>query len=815
MSSSELGHLPGAHRRWHIRFLRWFKRGSHNVALRDAAADHLLRLIVARAALDGAFQLVLAQASIHLLLPWQTFRRAFLASFQRSAVDSTDFDGAREWWLEAASRHRQQAALCLSRYDAWATAFSGAVAAALLRHPRPASASRHAKWSERHQEHIAYWSRQQRAVRGVMDLEFQLARLGRETVQETVASLESLEAEQIELLQELETATAWLERWPDEADSDSFPQPKARLLSSGERLAEWLRRTTANARLELPTAIEAVKPRRALPGLRKPWRDLEAIRVFNSALEDAGGPLLVTGLREAEAVHRTIVREIERAREVVEFGLETARAEPATGDELAREAIGNARSLLRYQKETTPEIGATVEAYAASAIAAVLLESDAVLEKHRIGLLAHVTRQRGGRIFRQLRSLTAEGLRTGSRYGWDAAREGYRWTLTKIGWLAAPPRRVDPVIRRVDLGDCLQVQLHARNLPMLYRRLFRLAPVEDPRFLVGRDEEMAGFVDALARWQAGRGASAIVVGARGSGKTSLINCAVARVFPKCEVVRGQFCDRLTAPAQMMGFVRSLLGLPEDADLGESLAERHRVVLVEEFERTFLRTVNGFDGLRSLLDLMYLTGRSTLWVFSVNETAYQYLDAVVGLGRHFSHHINAMAVKQEDLSKAILQRHGLSGARLEFAPLPPEDPRVSGARRLLGFEQDAQRLFLDALYEQSEGIFRAAYELWQGSIERMEAGVVHMRQPLAPDYRDLAAAMTLEDCFALKAILQHGSLTPDEVALVLATNRESSVRQLERLHLLEVLEPEPASPGVRVRPEAGRLVRETLSRRNLL
>jgi hypothetical protein len=390
-----------------------------------------------------------------------------------------------------------------------------------------------------------------------------------------------------------------------------------------------------------------------------------------------------------------------------------------------------------------------------------------------------------------------------------------RSVLLKIGWIAPPTQPAAPVMRRADLAESLAVQLRDRDLPMIYRRLFRLAPVEDPRFLVGRNAEMAGFVDALKCWEMGKGASVIVIGARGSGKTSLINCAASGVFQRCDVVRGQFCDRLVTTAQMEAFVRGLIEIPADADVVAALGERRRVVLIEEFERTFLRTANGFEALRKLLDLMYSTGRSTLWVFSVNETAYQYLEAVVGLGRHFSHRINAMSVRHEDLTKAILQRHGLSGLRLEFAPLPDEDPRVSRIRRFLGLEQDPQRLFLDALYEQSEGIFRSAFELWQGSIERVDGGIVRMRQPLAPKYGSLAAHMSLEDCFTLKAILQHGSLTPDELARVLATSPEESVRQLERLHLLEVVEPEPASPGVRVRPEAGRLVREILNRRNLL
>ncbi len=815
LSGREVVELTGADRRSQMALWRSLHRKPKAVHLRDAASDRLERIVLSRAPLDGAFQLLLAESSLHLLVPWQTCRRAFLAALAQSDRERVDVERAREWWIDAAGRYEQRAALLLARYEAWARSIAPALGQALVRNPQPASAGRRAQWAKQHREHLSFWSRQQRAVRSVVDLELHLARLACDTGLETGASLESLDAEHTELVEELDAAICWLQEWPDGEACDAFPQPKARLLSSEERISEWLRRASARVREELPAAIETVVPRQALPGWRKPWRDLEPAKVLLGALTTAGAPLLLAGFREVQEVHRAIVREIERAREVVDFGVETARLERGSGEAFAREAVRNASTLLSYQKGATPEIRPAVEASAARAAAAVLLEGDLALEKGRIGLLAHVTRQRGGRAWRQFRATTGRAVQAGSQRLWAATRAVFRWVLLRIGWISASRPQIEPVIRRADLADTLDVHLHARDLPMIYRRLFRLAPVEDPRFLVGRDAEMAGFADALKRWEAGKGASVIVIGARGSGKTSLINCAASGVFARCDVVRGQFCERLETAAQMAGFVRDLLRVPTHADPAAALAERRRVILIEEFERTFLRTVNGFDALRMLLDLMYSTGRSTLWVFSVNETAYRYLEAVAGLGRHFSHHINAMSVRQADLTNAILQRHGLSGLRLEFAPLPVQDPRVSGVRRFLGFEQDPQKLFLDALYEQSEGIFRAAFELWQGSIERVEGGIVHMRQPLAPDYEKLVSEMTLEDCFMLKAILQHGSLTAAELARVLATSREDSVRQLKRLHLLEVLEPEPASPGVRVRPEAGRLVRETLSLRNLL
>ena len=426
-----------------------------------------------------------------------------------------------------------------------------------------------------------------------------------------------------------------------------------------------------------------------------------------------------------------------------------------------------------------------------------------------------MTGQRGRAAFNMLAEVSADAVRLFARETWSTTRHGSRWFLLKIGWVSEPPKRLESVVRRAHLGDTLEVDLRGRDLPMIYRRLFRLAPVEDARFLVGRDAELAGLAEAVKRWECGKGAAVMVVGARGSGKTSLLNCAAGSVFERYEVINAHFSERLTSCTEMDSFLRNALHLQDDGDMTAELASSPRIIILEEFERTFLRVMNGFDALRHLLDLMYATARSTLWVFSTNETAYRYLDVVVGLAEHFSHHINAMSVQQEDLTSAILQRHNLSGLRLAFAPLPPEDPRVSKLRRTLGFEQDPQRLFLDALYAQSEGIFRSAFELWQRCIERVEGGVVHMRQPLSPDYTGLSAELLLDDLFALKAILQHGSLTRDEVSRVLGFDGAASRRQLDRLRSLEVLEPEAGCPGLRVRPEAGRFVREALARRNLL
>jgi hypothetical protein len=76
------------------------------------------------------------------------------------------------------------------------------------------------------------------------------------------------------------------------------------------------------------------------------------------------------------------------------------------------------------------------------------------------------------------------------------------------------------------LPDEFNVDPASAELPALYRHLFRPDPVEEARFLVGRGTELAALADARARWEAGHSAAVIVTGERGSGKTSLVNCAL-------------------------------------------------------------------------------------------------------------------------------------------------------------------------------------------------------------------------------------------------------------------------------------------------
>nr|WP_321477991.1 ATP-binding protein [uncultured Paludibaculum sp.] len=763
-----------------------------------------------RARLDGSLFAALAKGVLLLLEPWQHVRREAFGGLAGQTAGSIDLH--RQNWMEALTALHHQGEEALQGHAAWAAASSERVARFLLRHTAPLPAHRHQQLLDRRQHLFRFWSRQRRSVNSAVEVEYELGQAAYEGVSAGQAILAQLDQEEAGLLQELESVIDWLRNFGQPGTGD-FPAPQNNLVSGEDHASDWEHRLEAFAEQHLPQICEAIDPCSALPVRAGAWRRLAPRKVFLESLSGVGHSRVLEGCREAESVHRSVVREIERTREVVEFGLEASQEEGQGA--IARESVENALSLAIHQRTRSRSPRALVEQRLVEGLAGALFLTHFTLEQRRLGLLTQLVRNRGSKAFRTAQQLGFHGTLEGTRRLSLAVGAAYRAALVKIGWEPPPIAALEQVAYRGYVDEVLRLRSDVHDLPMIYRRLFRLAPLQDPRFLVGRETEMGALSEARALWDAGRGVSVLLVGARGSGKTSMLNCAVASRFADVPVIQSYFSQRLTGAEDIRAFLCDLLRLPAGCNPMEHLSTGRRVLILEELERTFLRRLGGFQAVEELLRIISATSHSTLWVLSLNQHSYQFLDAAVGLGEHFSHRINAMAVTPEELKTAILLRHHLSGLRLQYPPPMKVDPQFGRLRAILGLQQDPETHFFDALYRQSEGIFRSAFELWQKFMDRVEGGVLYLRQPEEPDCGPLLASLTLRDSQTLHAIVQHGSLTVEDHAGIFECSSQDSRLRLEKLIALEFLEPDPLCPGLRIRPEAGRIVHMALYRLNLI
>ncbi len=740
-------------------------------------------LAVRRARIDGELQAVMAQALASL----PALFRIWLSH------DQTGAEAAWLRWRESAEKLDRRGAAVLSRYEEWAKS------AATL---DPGLSASHAA---RHDRHLAFWWRRQRSVASTLSHAGGLARAGVELLRLAGRMTKEIDRERMDLLTALRAQAAYLDDW--RGGPFDPPEMNARIASAEEWVERWW--SSANRFLPeaLPSTVERFLPRSPIPSIFHRSDLIAPAEELRAALRRAAAAGFRASFLEVTEGHLAIAREIKRASETVAYASE---ASAASGTDLLSEAVANVRERLREREQASVQ-GPT--GLAKSFTRAIV---DGVLQAAREASAGPIQRA-GFRFQRRLQAWLRESGAGAAGQAESAAIAlgrlvfaSYDSFLVKIGWKTPARTPVPPVAVRTDFREALRLASAPQALPALYRRLFRLAPVDDPRFLIGREEELDGFRQALNAWRNGRRSACVLVGARGSGKTSLLNCAIPSVFAGETVLRGQFRERILTPSGVEERLAGLLHAPAGTSLLDFLSNARRVVIIEEVERCFLKTIGGFDAIRRLLEIVDLSVSTTLWILVLNIRSAELLKAALDVDRQFSHVVNSMSVWREDLVRAILQRHNLSGMKLVFAP-----PAESGLRARLGLRTDPQKAFFDSLYAESGGNFRSAFQLWQASVERAEGGTIYMRQPLSPSLDPLRKQLSQQDHFTLLSVLQHGSLTPAELAVVLAEPESTSRLRMQRLSAIGLLEPDPDHPGLRVEPEASRFVAEVLQSVNLI
>ena len=651
---------------------------------------------------------------------------------------------------------------------------------------------------------------QLRSVEGELHLANAVESSWVSALQELKSVEDALDRERAEVLAEMDIVAQWLRDLLSEEKNPKtkLPQASVRALAFSHRKSDLARGLEACTKA-LPLNLSVVGHLRAQPKARLKWHQLYPTEAYRSALRLVL-PVMERSLEARVLENHQLLQGCDRVRDVIHFGLDLDGNESSV---VAREALENAQSLLEHQLSEAESLEARFFPEAEEGLVELFADLNARLDRDS----AKAGYQRFKRWLRWESRHFVEGTgtaagRLSSRLARTASSQAEAF-LARIGFT-----RVETTESTIEVRPYLPPEFaraEEKLLPAVYRRLFRIEPVEDARFLVGRQRELQAFEDALGLWRHGRPVSVILTGQRGSGKTSLLNCLDDQL-DSFTVARGSFRERLLKAEEMDAFLHQLLQLDPSEDLIRQLLKGEpRIVIIEEMERTFLRHVGGYGAIRRLQNIIQATGRQVMWVLAINEVSYNFLCSAVSISQGFTHRMKTAVANRKDLKQAIMVRHELSGLRLRFSSRFERPSRWRDLSQRLNKGQDPETVFFERLASQSRGVYRTALEVWLGAIEACEGGILYMRQISELTLDDIVAELDTSDLFSLVAILQHGSLTLQEHSQIFALNLESSAGQLEELVSRELLEEDPVHIGLRVRPEAMPVVKEALFRRNLL
>lgn len=605
----------------------------------------------------------------------------------------------------------------------------------------------------------------------------------------------------------------------------ALPGPE-RLLETLAGAVDKALRRLAETCGRMPEAVVVHRVPRADAGMRRAGGPGHVVAIREAALQAFDG-LRAQRIRRspvavAEALGRVhaVVAEL---REVSAYGYEAAIAElsEAADPAAVEPAVMVVNGLSRAERKADVARGILLDAVAAA-------EARANLEIAR-GIEHLVQRSTADR-------LTARYLDARSHVAAEAARDHKRWRgrLTRVtGRFSAAWRslrtRLWPVKRALGIGADLRSQAELRDrslafaeeipaqLPVVYRRLFSFEPVTDPRLLAGREDAVNAVVAARDRWRTERTGSLMVVSPPGAGITSFLNITADRLRAEApQVVRRTLRERVRSESSLAGRLGSWLGLGDTPDL-DGLAGRVLeaprgslpcAAILEGAEHFHLRVPGGASLLERLLAFTARTRPRVFWVFSMTSSAWQLAGKRSPASLGDLQRIDLDGLTATELKQAVLARHRLSGLPLQY--LEPRTgrnlllARARGARGSRKHQRNIEADYFQKLHRASLGSIRLALFHWLRSADfRTTEGslVVRPLEPLPP----FAATLDVEQSFALKALLDHGTLTVPEYCEIVRVPQPRGRHLFHALCDLRVVEPAPGkadAPGQRNAPGPG-------------
>jgi hypothetical protein len=374
-------------------------------------------------------------------------------------------------------------------------------------------------------------------------------------------------------------------------------------------------------------------------------------------------------------------------------------------------------------------------------------------------------------------------------------------------------RRLEGAAEKGEDGAALEAR--PKKLPPGYLRWFDLhAPPPESAVIEPREGIAPQFRSLIAEWADGRieEHSVILYGDKGSGKTTLLR-SIAKDLPVDRVVHAPLDSRLLSRDQVLAFFGERLG----TDLSGGPAALYRaftggpktVVLIDDAQNLFLSALGGFEGYRTLGDLINVQTDSLFWVAAINRRSWHYLEGVFGKNQWFRQVFEAPPWSDTDIRPLILSRHELSGLRLSY------DAIIRAMQST--FEDTAvahlEAQFFRLLWGQSRGNPRAAIVLWLSALTVARDGSLRVGIPRFQDFEVLAEAGD-DTLFVFSAIIRHENLSIDDIVRV-SNLPERIVRHAIRLGVENGLVARSPDGRYRATPEAQAALNQHLERRNFL
>ena len=349
----------------------------------------------------------------------------------------------------------------------------------------------------------------------------------------------------------------------------------------------------------------------------------------------------------------------------------------------------------------------------------------------------------------------------------------------------------------IDLKHSLEV------LPPIYKRLFNPVPLDLPEFYVSRPQLEARVLEAVAQWGGGERVSILLFGDRGIGKRTFIHNLMpikvydlAPVFQEIAIHTVRLSEEVETEAQLCAqfslmFPGATLHTLDELERALGQSEERCILLLENANKIYARTEQGMAMCKRFLKLVGATSQHILWFVTLDTPAATLLDTMIDLFDYFTSIFEVEPLSHEAIEHMILNRHRVSGFEVEYEP--PHHRPIERLRHPLA-SREAQRHpkrdFFRRLGDMSHGNPLLALLYWLRAITPDPQDETRLAASLPyPSPADLTLSMGLQKHLILALLIQHGSLTLSQLALMLGTEGpevQTELNQLARLRFVKTV-----------------------------
>jgi hypothetical protein len=324
----------------------------------------------------------------------------------------------------------------------------------------------------------------------------------------------------------------------------------------------------------------------------------------------------------------------------------------------------------------------------------------------------------------------------------------------------------------------LQVSATLNNLPYIYKKIFENEPVGKEDLFIGRREELAKFAWAYRRWMNDIPTSMLLVGEKGSGTSSAINIAIKKIDPNIEVLTKEIDTTIYKPNEVLNELRNLFNLNNAVDIDELITEVNssntkKIIVMENIEDFFLKIVNGFEGIKTLLRVISETNEKVFWIATCNIYTWKYFSSTININDSFTTVIEFSELSEKEIQEIIIKRHNISGYKLKFLP---SEEQLDNSSFIKKTEEEQQKFLADEYFskikELSPNNIAISLFFWLRSINDFKNNEIQISTNLTKDFSFLQL-LSNDKLHTLAAMILHDGLALSEHAIIFNMKEYSS------------------------------------------